>query len=104
MKKVTEETKIKHQVKDYLRLKGWFIFHNLAGTGVYKGIPDFIAVKEGFVIFLEIKTPEGKLSQHQKEFQKNIEDHNGNYFVCRSLEDAIKLNVNIDEVTYYENK
>ncbi len=92
MKKITEETQIKYQVKDYLKLKGWFVFHNLAGTGVYRGISDFIAVKNGHVIFLEIKTPKGILSEYQKKFKESIELHGGCYFICRSFEDAERLN------------
>jgi hypothetical protein len=104
MKKVTEESKLKFVVKDYLKLKGWFVFHNLAGLGVYPGIPDITAIKTGHVVFIELKTPKGKLSENQMKFQKSVELHDGNYFICRRLEDVFELNANIEGYTYYENK
>ena len=97
MKKVTEETKIKHQVKDYLRLKGWFVFHNLAGLGVYPGISDFIAIKNGYTVFVEIKTPKGCQSRNQMTFENDVRKQNGYYIVLKSLEDAERMN------KFYEN-
>jgi Holliday junction resolvase len=85
--KVTE-TDIRRQVRDYLRIKGWFVFHILqGGVGVYRGITDLIAVKGGRVIFLELKTRTGRQSEHQKKFQADIETHGGEYILCRGVED-----------------
>ena len=36
------------------------------------GIPDLIAIKEGEVLFSEIKTPKGKLSEIQKYRMKEL--------------------------------
>lgn len=88
--KITEND-IKKQVKDYLSLKGYFHFYLLAGMGAYKGIPDIIAIKNNRVLFLEIKRPGGKQSEHQKQFQVDIEGQGGEYYVIMSLEDLIKV-------------
>lgn len=85
------ETVIKKQIKQYLQLTGWFVFYNLQGVGAYKGIPDFICVKDGQVVFLEIKTATGKLSQHQGKFRGDIESHGGRYVVARCVEDVIGI-------------
>lgn len=88
--KVTESD-IKEQVKDYLNFKGWFHFHLMAGMGAYKGSPDRIAVKDGRVLFLEIKRPIGyKHSDLQKQFQKDIKAYGGEYYLIKCLEDLIK--------------
>ena len=85
------ETDIKNQVKDYLSVKKYFHFHVLQGLGAYKGISDRIAVKDGRVLFLEIKAPGGKLSDDQKDFQANIENVGGKYYVIHSLEEIMEI-------------
>ena len=87
MKKITEETKIKHQVKDYLKLRGYFVFHNLQGLGSYPGIPDFIAVRDGITRYIEIKTKKGYQSENQKKFEHDIRTHGGYYYIIRSIEE-----------------
>lgn len=92
MKKIKiTENEIKKQVKDYLTLKGYFHFHIMQGLGSYRGIPDIIAVKNGRVLFLEIKKPTGRQSKYQKEFQNNIERQGGEYYVIRSINDIMKI-------------
>ena len=88
--KITESD-IKKQVKDYLSLKGYFHFHILQGLGAFRGIPDIIAIKNNRVLFLEIKRPGGKQSEHQKQFQLFIEGHGGEYYTMKSLDDLIKI-------------
>jgi hypothetical protein len=95
MKKQTEETIIKHQVRDYLRLKGWFVFHNLAGLGVHPGISDFTAIRYGQVIFIEIKTDKGIQSDNQKKFQEQVKSHGGLYYIVRSIDDLISWGLSI---------
>jgi len=85
------ENDVKLQVKQYLSLMGWFSFPLTAGMGSYKGSPDRIAVKNGRVLFLEIKKPVGwKHSDPQKQFQKDINDYGGEYYLIRELEDLIE--------------
>jgi len=86
----TVESIIKRQVRDYLARKGWFIFPVLQGLGAYKGITDFIACKNGWTLFLEIKTPAGKQSEHQLEFERRILKAGGRYMVIRDIDDLIK--------------
>ena len=88
--KITEND-VKRQVKDYLTIKGYFHFHILQGMGAYKGIPDIIAIKNNRVLFLEIKRPGGKQSEHQRQFQIFIEGHGGEYYIVKCLDDLIKI-------------
>lgn len=81
------ETHIKGQVRDYLAIKGIFNYHILQGMGAYKGIPDRIMHYKGKVVYLEIKKPKGKLSEHQLTFQQQCEDEDIDYLVIRSIED-----------------
>lgn len=84
------ETAIKRSLKQYLSLKGWFVFHILQGLGSYPGIPDLIAVKNGQTLFIEVKTHNGRQSKKQEEFQKALEDHGGKYLLIRDLDELIK--------------
>ncbi len=85
------ETHIKGQVKDYLAIKGIFNYPILQGMGAYKGIPDRIMHYKGDVVYLEIKTPTGKLSDHQKIFEEQCYNDRIPYWVIRSIEDLEEL-------------
>lgn len=91
--KITESD-IRRQVRDYLRIKGWFCFHVLqGGVGVYRGITDLIAAKDGRVLFIELKTARGRQSQHQKKFQTDLEAAGGEYVLCRGVDDLLKRGI-----------
>ena len=90
--KITE-TDIRRQVRDYLRIRGWFVFHILQGLGCYLGITDLIAARDGRVIFIELKTARGRQSQHQKKFQADLEAHGGEYVLCRGVDDLLKRGI-----------
>jgi Holliday junction resolvase len=83
------ENNVKRLTKDYLDIKGYFHFHILQGLGAYKGIVDRIAVKNGKVIFIEIKKPGGKQSEHQVKFQNDLERAGGEYILIECFEDLI---------------
>ena len=86
---MTKETIIKKQIKDYLRLKGWMVTTVLQGLGSQRGIPDLIILKDGLTIYLEVKTPTGKQSNWQKQYQAMIEVHGGIYWMVRSTDELI---------------
>lgn len=81
------ETDIRRQVRDYLRLRGWFCFHVLQGLGSHRGISDLIAVKGGRVLFVELKTATGRQSGYQETFQIELERAGGEYVLCRGIGD-----------------
>lgn len=88
--KLTPENIVKRQIKDYLWIKGWFNFPLLQSLGSYPGAPDRIAIKDGRVLFLEIKAPKGKQSPYQKRFEKYITHCGGEYLLARCVEDVIQ--------------
>jgi len=88
------ETAIRKAVRDYLKVKGWFVLTILQGIGAHRGISDLIAVKNGVVAWIEIKTPTGRLSDYQEKFKFEMEAHGGIYVVMRSLDDAIEWESN----------
>ena len=90
MRKQTYETALKRDVKKYLKLKGWFVFHCLQGLGCYPGLSDLIACKDGEVWFIECKSLKGNMSANQMQFEQDLIDHKCNYLVVRKLEDIMR--------------
>ncbi|MDD5353297.1 MAG: hypothetical protein PHS93_09075 [Candidatus Omnitrophica bacterium] len=92
------EQELQKEIIDYLRLNGWFVIKNNLGgiptkRGLVKnqssGLADLTCLKDGIVIMCEIKTPDGRQSQNQKEFQQEWEEYGGIYFLVHSLDEAI---------------
>ncbi len=81
------ETVILRQIRNVLQWHGWYVIRIQQGLGCHKGISDLIAIKRGRVVFVEIKKPSGKLSDHQERFKAAISDRGGEYVVMRSVED-----------------
>lgn len=56
------------------------------------GEPDLtLFTKTGETIFIEIKTPTGRQSKAQKHFEEYIKNLGYEYYVVRSVEDALKI-------------
>ena len=91
---MTEETQIKIGIKDYLKLRGVFVYHNLAGLGVYAGVPDLTAIWGGNVYQIEVKTEKGKQSPNQKQFQDDWEAQGGRY-ILGGLDEVMAVFENI---------
>lgn len=88
-RKITPETALKRAIRGYLTATGWFNFPVLQGLGSYPGIPDIIAVKSGFVAFIEVKAPGGVQSPVQKQFEQQVKDHGCFYYLIRSIDELI---------------
>lgn len=87
VQKITEAD-IQRQIRDYLRWTGWFVYKNHQSLGSYRGVADLTAIKDGRVVWIEVKKPGGRQSREQEKFQREIEAHGGVYIVARSVEDV----------------
>jgi len=90
-RKVQPETLILRAVRDYLQLRGWTVKRFQQGLGCDPGIPDLYAMRKGLGIWIEIKTPAGKLSMGQKEFEFDCQYHGIPFCVIRSIDEAMQL-------------
>lgn len=90
LKKVTPETQIKRVVKDYLKFKGYLWWWNLAGIGVYPGLPDICVLHKGILYMVEFKSEKGRLGPHQSTFLERSRECGAVPIVCRSLEDITR--------------
>lgn len=55
--------------------------------GGLKGVPDIIAIINGQFVGIEIKTPKGRLSEHQILFKKMCKRNGGKYLVVKKVAD-----------------
>ena len=89
--RVIKEADVLSQTREYLRWAGWYVIRIQQGMGCHRGMSDLIAVKDGIVLFLEIKTERGKLSSYQENFEIELTRKNCNYRVVRNMEDIEKV-------------
>jgi len=59
----------------------------LKGTGLLKGASDLIMVVEKNVFWIEMKTPTGRQSPEQKNFELSVNQLGFDYLLFRSLEE-----------------
>ena len=52
------------------------------------GFPDLVVIGHGLILFVEVKTPKGKLSEHQELFRDEVTANGGTYLVWRDVRDA----------------
>ena len=78
------EQKIQSKIIKKLKEKGYFVI-KLIKTNV-NGIPDLIAVKENETIFIEVKRPDGVLSELQKVRIKELRSRNINVKIWQGYE------------------
>jgi len=83
------EKVIKDGVRNILRWERWYVINNFQGMGCAPGMSDLTAIKDGKVLFIELKTATGRQSDAQLVFQKEIESRGGTYLLIRSVEQMI---------------
>lgn len=97
------ETELSKQVCRVLDLNGFFYFHPanegrrtpwerraFKANGGKPGIPDLVIVLQGGKIaFVELKTANGRQSNHQKFFQEVVERRGHTYQIWRNINDAL---------------
>ena len=85
------ERDISKQIVAALKYSNWMCIKNFQAFGSYKGLSDFTIIRDGEVIFLEIKRVNGKQSTYQKTFQHDVIGHGGRYRIASSLDDISDL-------------
>lgn len=102
-----KETDIQKQCLEALEKLGWFAWRNNS-TGVFdaskriyrkakskysiNGVSDIIAIKKGVHVFIEVKKPNGKQSESQKIFERNVTNNGGKYYIATCVNDIIEIN------------
>ena len=79
------EKQIQQKIMYFCKLNGILAFK--VDSTTTRGFPDLtVILPNGTVLFVELKTPTGKLSPLQKVIHSKIEANNGNIYTIRSVE------------------
>ena len=62
----------------------------LVGMGVHPGFADLLVLSQGRVLFLEVKSPRGRLSDAQARFRDDVRAQGFGWALVRSLDDALE--------------
>ena len=63
----------------------------LKAMGLRAGVADLVCILPGRVVFLEVKTDKGRQSPAQIDFEKVCTDLGHDYYVVRSVTDALAV-------------
>lgn len=104
----TKEKSVLNSCIQYLTLKGYVVIRNNTGAFAAEGAngkrrlirfgqvgsSDIIACsKDGRFIAIECKSATGKLTSHQSDFLRKINNNNGTAIVARSVDDLINAGI-----------
>ena len=81
------EQQIQAKIIKYLSSDGWLVFKTV--KVVPNGYPDVIAHKGGNTILVEVKTPQGRTSEIQKEQHRRLRGQGITVYVVNSLQGFI---------------
>ncbi len=85
------ESTLTTAIMRYLRAQGYWVRKNVGGRFGITGIPDVEAIKDGRVLFFEVKTADGVLSPLQQTRIAELRRFGAMAEVVRSVEDVRTL-------------
>lgn len=88
-----KEADVRKSIYKWCKIMGWYYYWNLQGMGSKPGLSDLVLIKNGVVIWVEVKKPGGKQSPRQIDFENEITAYGANYVVAcsyKDIEDYIK--------------
>ena len=77
------ESHFTDSIRKAARVFGWRTYHTRFSKGSEPGFPDLVVTKRGKLIFAELKTERGKLTDPQREWLKSLEESGQDVFVWR---------------------
>jgi Holliday junction resolvase len=94
-----KESDIQRGIVQALSYAGWVVMHipnqstrgRQRWAGLMPGAPDLVAVKRGRVVFLEVKTEKGEVSEKQLEVHDLLRLHGMDVRVVRGIDDIADL-------------
>lgn len=63
----------------------------LKATGLLPGVSDLVIIHNGRVVFVEVKTPDGRISKEQVDFKERVEVLGFMYWITYSIEQFKRL-------------
>ena len=93
------ESELQRAIVQVLAYAGWLVIHipnqstrgRQRWSGLKPGAPDLVAVRHGRVVFLEVKTESGRVSEKQSEMHDLLRLHGMEVRVVRNIDDIMDL-------------
>lgn len=84
------EQKIRIEIREFMKTMGFAAWDLEQGrkTRQTPGISDLIIFGHDLILFVEVKTPKGTQSDHQKLFELEVTANGGTYLIWRDVRDA----------------
>ena len=84
------ESQFQASIIEFARFRGWLVYHTYDSRKSEPGFPDLVMVRGDRILYREVKTDKGRLTEHQKVWAKRLFQAGGNYGIWRpSMKDAI---------------
>ncbi len=99
------ETRIRIDIREFLKKMGyalWDLEQNRK-TRQTPGFSDLVAFGHGMILFIEVKTEKGKLSDAQEVFAHSVRANGGTYLVWRDVREAWDYLVSVGIITEVDN-
>ena len=85
------DKELTQEMKKYWKSNGWLAIRTQQNVGSHKGIADFVVMKDGRTVFVELKGEKGRQTKDQKKFENDMISH-GSYYLCiKSVEEFDNL-------------
>ena len=91
---ITEKA-FESQVKDLAKIFGWLYYHTWRSIHSPAGFPDVVMVRGERIIFAELKSEKGVVSQKQQEWLDALSDAPVEVFLWRAGDETIEEIVEI---------
>lgn len=105
-KKARSESELQKQIARACEAQGWLVIrvnsmvtqpddkrflraYYVQNINTSSGHADLVCYRNGRAVFLEVKTPTGRQSESQKRFQSCAVKYGMNYYIVRSIEEAL---------------
>lgn len=83
------EKDIEREATTEARKRGWLSYK--FSSPAHRGVPDRVYIKDGRVVFIEFKTPRGRVSRLQERELAAINAAGVEAAVARSVEEALEI-------------
>lgn len=90
------EARLGRQIKAAVLERGGWGFKVHGGPTMMVGLPDLIFCYRGQFVAMEVKMPEGVVSNIQRRRIKEIRDAGGHAYVVRSVASAVRVLARVD--------
>jgi len=89
-----KESNIQHAIRECLEWHKFFVRKIQQGALSEPGIPDLWCIglnknRETIQVWIEVKTPTGRLSPYQEDFRTEVDMRGGTFLVMRSVDDCM---------------